>query len=655
VAPTGWRVSLDFCGSRLAERGFRGDEAVLVGEGPSASLVLPGIGGETGAEALADGDWLLWIDGIEGEVVLAGQRRRYIDFRAEGAVRLKRGDRADLHLRDHPDVALRLRLEEPAAVGWRVRLGLRDLAQQLALGGALAALLVLLAQVEKPVAEVEMKGDPEAEETDFRRVLFARLAEIPEVAPTRPPRPVIAPSIAPPADPGPSHALGVGKLPEPEPEPAPVAEEGERAMIGGSTVAAVEEPEVGGDEPDAVLADVLADGDPSVKILGSIGGADDSVLDLFADESALNDVLSTLDTVAVASKKEVDTLGRGVVEAEVEGGVEGGLVGTLVGESVGGVAVDVVGAEKAQPAPVPLPSVLDDPDEADDLAVVPEDAPIGREAGTSSHDAPGVEVVYGVSQGTAAVLPEITCDDPERQPKEQFDVVFVVDVSTTMGFMVDKVEQGIVEVDATLRGLGKDPRYGLVVFVDDVELANGGAAFTSVKELQAELRRWRIFTSSNRQIHSPEANLDWPENSLDALHLAASGFAWRPASTTARLIVHATDDDFGEAPAIQSGQAVKHTYKETLDALRAQEIRVSTFAAKLGGQCECLDVKPGLLDSFGALPSLPDATGGAAFDIDEVAAGRLSLAAAVQATLSDAICRSYPLLPKLTAPKSPAP
>ncbi|MCA9661831.1 MAG: hypothetical protein KC486_26060 [Myxococcales bacterium] len=647
-------MSLDFCGSRLAERGFRGDEAVLVGEGPSASLVLPGVGGESGAAALTDGDWLVWVDGLEGEVVLEGQRRRYTDFRAEGAVRLKRGDRAELHLRDHPDVALRLRVEEPATVGWGVRLGLRELAQHLALGGALVAIVALLAQVEKPVAEVEMKGDPEAEETDFRRVLFARLAEIPEVTPARPLRPVIAPSVASPASPGPSHVIGVGK--SPEPEPAPVADEGELAREGGLEIAAVEEPEVGRDEPEAVIANVIADSDASLKILGSIGGADDSVLDLLAEgDGELDGVFSgaigigTIDVAAIEPASEVRTLGRGdVVEDEVEGAVEGGLAGTLVGEAIGGVAVDVVGMEK--PAPVHLPSVLDDPD---DLPI-PDYAPLGSEAGTSSHDAPGVEVVRGVAHGTAAVVPEIACEDPERRPKEQFDVVFVVDVSTTMGFMVDKVEQGIVEVDATLRGLGKDPRYGLVVFVDDVELANGGAAFTSVKELQAELRRWRTFTSSNRQIHSPEANLDWPENSLDALHLAAAGFAWRPASTTARLIVHATDDDFGEAPVIQSGQAVKHTYKETLDVLRAQEIRVSTFAAKLGGQCECLDVKPGLLASFGALPSLPDATGGAAFDIDEVAAGRLSLAAAVQATFNDAICRSYPLMPQLTEPTPPA-
>ncbi|MEZ4382557.1 MAG: hypothetical protein R3A79_14565 [Nannocystaceae bacterium] len=639
-------MSLDFCGSRLAERGFRGDEAVLVGEGPSAALVLPGLGGESGAAALTDGDWLVWIDGLEGEVVLAGERRRYADYRAEGAVRLRPGDGADLHLRDHPDVALRLRVEEPAAVAWGVRLGLRDLAQHLALGGALAVVFALLAQVERPVVDLEMKGDPEAEETDFRRVLFARLAELPDVAPPRPLRPVIA--SAPPSTPGPSHALGVGKDPEPEPEPAPIAEAGERATPGGVEMRAVEDPEVGDEVAELVVLGAMEGGEPESSLLAVLG--DGEVSDVLIGEA----IAESEGLAALVGRPEVRAQGQGDVDDE-----EVGLRGTHVGESVGAAAVDVIGGE-APSARLPttrlpttrLPSVLDEPDEL----VIPEPEipePEIREPGTSSHDAAGVEVVRGVVYGTATELPAIVCDDPDRTPKENVDVVFVVDVSTTMGFMVDRVERGIVEIDATLRGLGKDPQYGLVVFVDDVELTNAGAAFGSVAELQAELRRWRAFTSSNRQILSSSANVDWPENSLDALYVAAADFAWRPAATTARLVVHATDDDFGEAPRTQSGQIVERTYKETLDMLRAQEVRMSTFAAKLGGECECLDVTRGLLAPYGALPSLPDATGGAAFDIDEVAADRLSLAAAVQATLSDAVCRSYPLLPSLAG--SPAP
>ena len=39
VSTRGWRVSLDFHGQRLAERGFAGDVAVTVGEGFSCAIV----------------------------------------------------------------------------------------------------------------------------------------------------------------------------------------------------------------------------------------------------------------------------------------------------------------------------------------------------------------------------------------------------------------------------------------------------------------------------------------------------------------------------------------------------------------------------------------------------------------------------------------
>jgi hypothetical protein len=127
--------------------------------------------------------------------------------------------------------------------------------------------------------------------------------------------------------------------------------------------------------------------------------------------------------------------------------------------------------------------------------------------------------------------------------------------------------------------------------------------------------------------------------------MAATGFAWRPADTTLRMIVHATDDDFGEAPAIQSGQVVQHSYLQTVTALREAQVRLFSFAAKVGGQCECLDVRPGLFARFHGRASLPDATGGAVFDIDEVASGKLSFVAAVAGAVKSGVCGVYPLAP----------
>jgi len=261
--------------------------------------------------------------------------------------------------------------------------------------------------------------------------------------------------------------------------------------------------------------------------------------------------------------------------------------------------------------------------------------------GRSSHAADGQRVAKGHPDGTAAVDGKRRCADPVSAKKDHVDVVFVIDVSTTMGFVLDRLAAEIEAMDREVRKHDEEPRYGLVVFVDDVMVANGGKPFASIAALRTEFQRWAAFVSTNRQIHTPALNLDWPENSLDALYLAATRFAWRPAEDTLRLVVHATDDDFGESGAVQSGQPVRHTYRGTVKALKGAGVRVATFAARIGGRCECLDVSPGWFSTYKGQPSIPDATGGAAFDIDEVAIGRLALSDAVAATVESTVCNEY--------------
>jgi hypothetical protein len=261
--------------------------------------------------------------------------------------------------------------------------------------------------------------------------------------------------------------------------------------------------------------------------------------------------------------------------------------------------------------------------------------------GRSSHAADGQHAAKGRPDGTAAVDGKRRCVDPVSAKKDHVDVVFVIDVSTTMGFVLDKLAAEIEAMDREVRKHDQEPRYGLVVFVDDVMVANGGKPFASIAALRAEFQRWAAFVSTNRQIHAPAPNMDWPENSLDALYLAATRFEWRPAEDTLRLVVHATDDDFGESGVVQSGQPVRHTYRGTVKALKRAGVRVATFAAHIGGQCECLDVSPGWFTAYKGQPSIPDATGGAAFDIDEVALGRLALSDAVAATVESTVCTEY--------------
>ncbi len=256
----------------------------------------------------------------------------------------------------------------------------------------------------------------------------------------------------------------------------------------------------------------------------------------------------------------------------------------------------------------------------------------------ASHDASGESQHPGIGDGIAAVAPR-TCDDPRIEAKSQVDVVFVLDVSTTMSFVLDRLAHEIAAVDAEVRKHDATPHYGLVVFVDDVKVVDGGKAFTDIAELAREFRKWKAFTADNRQISHTGDNLDWPENSLDALHAAATDFAWRDADDTVRVVVHATDDSFAKAGDVLSGTVtVQHDYDETVAALQRAHVRVATFTAPIGGQCECEDVKPGFMAAFGDDPSLPDATGGAAFDIDDVAGGRLHFADAITPLVTNAIC-----------------
>jgi hypothetical protein len=258
--------------------------------------------------------------------------------------------------------------------------------------------------------------------------------------------------------------------------------------------------------------------------------------------------------------------------------------------------------------------------------------------GAHSHSAPGQSEPGGLERGPAAQTGAFACDDPQASPKDNIDVVFVIDVSTTMSFMLRHLSQEISALDEVVRRHDAQPRYGLAVFVDDVMLVNEGKAYADIESLRRDFEHWAAFTSSNRQLRSDLLNLDWPENSLDALHAAATGFDWRPAEETLRLVVHATDDTFGEGGHWLSGGEVRHGYADTVRALQEAHVRVATFAARIGGRCECENVEAGFFAPYRGQPSIPDATGGAVFDIDEVASKRLRFATAVTALVDNTVC-----------------
>lgn len=236
-------------------------------------------------------------------------------------------------------------------------------------------------------------------------------------------------------------------------------------------------------------------------------------------------------------------------------------------------------------------------------------------------------------------------DTGDATCKQQIDIVFVMDVSTSMITLLQKLEDEILTVDAKLKSLDvlPDIRYGLVVFVDDTQIINGGAPYADVQTLKQDFNKWWNFTQSNSQVNGGGQNGDWPENTLDALFTAAGAFQWRPMAQTLRMVIHCTDDTFGEKGAVQSGIPIQRTYDETVQALQDREIRVFAFADNdmTGGPGNNQDVSMGFFTPYKGKTPIPEATDGGAFNINLVLANQLSLSVAINDSVEASLCQDY--------------
>lgn len=227
---------------------------------------------------------------------------------------------------------------------------------------------------------------------------------------------------------------------------------------------------------------------------------------------------------------------------------------------------------------------------------------------------------------------------------QAIDIVFSMDVSTSMGAFLNKLADEIEAVDTAVKALNltAEPHYGLIVFVDDTLFANSSQPYADVLTLKTDFKSWASFTSSNQQTAGGNANTTFPENSLDALYRAAKEFAWRPKETTLRLVIHTTDDTFVQGPTTHNGVQVLHNYPETVKQLQDQQVRVFGFASLLGGPFETDDVSQGWFTTVAGSPSIPDATGGGVYKLDDVMSGTVSLSDAIPAAVKDTYCKPYP-------------
>jgi hypothetical protein len=255
-------------------------------------------------------------------------------------------------------------------------------------------------------------------------------------------------------------------------------------------------------------------------------------------------------------------------------------------------------------------------------------------ADTDSTSGPGI--IFDV--GTTPDAPGV---DPDCQ--QNLDIVFVMDVSTTMGGFIQILSDEILAVDAAVQKLDllSEPHYGLAVFVDDAALLNEGNPYDDALALQADFDTWAAFTASNQQVGGGNSNGTWTENSLDGLYFAANGFQWRPEATTTRIIVHTTDDTFWDGPTIGNGVAIEHGYAETVTMLQGESVRVFSFAADIGGACGCDDVTMGWSTDYMGMSSIPVATDGGVFDIEQILLGQVSLADAIDSAVENSYCQPY--------------
>ena len=273
---------------------------------------------------------------------------------------------------------------------------------------------------------------------------------------------------------------------------------------------------------------------------------------------------------------------------------------------------------------------------------------------------------------------------------QDVDVVFTLDVSGSMVSPLTFVQNEVAKVDAALqaKNLPSPPHYGLVIFVDDVIVLNGAAPYPDVVAFAAAVTEQINLTNTvpTRQCDPAlEANASWPENSLDALFLAATMFQWRPAATTLRTIIHLTDASFWDGNLVSSAEgdplalepagqcsvgalimppggctmtSSAHTYEETIQALRDNQIWVNTFAALTGGPPVTgvavgpashgpwrgveVNVGIGFHEPYRGLNSIAVSTGGLAWDIDAVFDGFISLADPINQAIEDRQCVEYP-------------
>ncbi len=260
-----------------------------------------------------------------------------------------------------------------------------------------------------------------------------------------------------------------------------------------------------------------------------------------------------------------------------------------------------------------------------------------------------------------------TCED-------LVDVVFVLDTSSSMDFVLTKLEQQISQVVSATNMLAADSHFGLIVFqdnhfIDNTGQLDSGVVHTNATSLQSAFAKYRsVYTNNNRNPGDGsggpiDQNPICEENSLDALYATAQTFPWRDNAT--RVVILATDDTFIERPdnygdrdgdgdttstdfPREGNYPALRTMAETVTALQTAKVRVFSFSRSVVpsflSRCGTPrryaweDISDGWSTPYKGQEPIPNRTDGRNFDLDKVKDGTLSLAETINNVVLDSHC-----------------
>jgi hypothetical protein len=258
---------------------------------------------------------------------------------------------------------------------------------------------------------------------------------------------------------------------------------------------------------------------------------------------------------------------------------------------------------------------------------------------------------------------------------DSVDVVFALDVSSSMEFVLDKLSAEIDKVVTAAAALAPEPHFGLIAFADNWAIdgtgpLEGGKVHTQGATLKSAFQHYKdIYTKNNRNPGDGPTGPDTQnpiceENSLDALHASTTEFPWRASAT--RVVIVVTDDTFLERPdnygdrdndgkwdktdfPKEGNYPATFTLSETVEALKSKSVRVFSFTRLKPPAMPKLYCGTGRrlpdaampwgwsLPYNGAVP-IPDSTAGKNFDIELVRSGKLSLSDTINNVVVESYC-----------------